>query len=150
SFDWRQYFIDIQVPNDPEAVAMSVRLHAYSRFTGTVYWDDLKVEKTGSPTNVEDATIPTEFSVTQNYPNPFNPSTTIKYSIPQQSIVTIKVYDILGTEVKTLVNGERTPGIYSVQWNGDNNYGSKVATGIYIYRVVAGNFVQVKKMILLK
>ncbi|MCH7769964.1 MAG: T9SS type A sorting domain-containing protein [Bacteroidetes bacterium] len=150
SFDWRQYFIDIQVPNDPEAVAMSVRLHAYSRFTGTVYWDDLKVEKTGSPTNVEDATIPIEFSVTQNYPNPFNPSTTIKYSIPQQSLVTIKVYDILGTEVKTLVNGERTPGIYSVQWNGDNNYGSKVATGIYIYRVVAGNFVQVKKMILMK
>ena len=112
--------------------------------------DALEIKKIGSPTNVEDATIPIEFSVTQNYPNPFNPSTTIKYSIPQQSLVTIKVYDILGTEVKTLVNGERTPGIYSVQWNGDNNYGSKVATGIYIYRVVAGNFVQVKKMILLK
>ena len=150
SFDWTQYFIDVQVPNDPEAIAMSVRLHAYSRFTGTVYWDDLKVEKSTIITDVEDATIPVEFSVSQNYPNPFNPSTTIRYAIPQQSFVVIKVYDIIGREVKTLVNTEKSPGIYNVQWNGDNNFGSKVATGIYIYRVIAGNFTQVKKMILLK
>ena len=150
SFDWTQYFIDVQVPNDPEAIAMSVRLHAYSRFTGTVYWDDLKVERSTIITDVEDATIPIEFSVSQNYPNPFNPSTTIRYAIPQQSFVVIKVYDIIGREVKTLVNTEKSPGIYNVQWNGDNNFGSKVATGIYIYRVIAGNFTQVKKMILLK
>jgi flagellar hook assembly protein FlgD len=60
------------------------------------------------------------------------------------------VYDIVGREVKTLVNTERSPGVYSIHWNGDNNYGSKVASGIYLYRVVAGNFTQVKKMILLK
>jgi len=85
-----------------------------------------------------------------NYPNPFNPSTTIKYAIPQQSFVVIKVYDIVGREVKTLVNAELSPGNYSVQWNGNNNYGSQVASGIYFYRVIAGNFIQVKKMILLK
>jgi len=112
--------------------------------------DALEIKKNEVTTDVEDETIPTEYSVSQNYPNPFNPSTTIKYAIPQQSFVRIKVYDIVGREVKTLVNTERSPGIYSVQWNGDNNYGSKVSSGIYIYRVVAGNFTQVKKMILLK
>jgi hypothetical protein len=130
---------------------MSIRLHAYSRFTGTVYWDDLIFPAMGVATDVEnDGLIPEEFNVSQNYPNPFNPSTTIKYAIPQQSFVTIKVYDIVGREVKTLVNTERSPGIYSVQWDGNNNFGSKVTSGIYLYRVVAGNFTQVKKMILLK
>ena len=68
-------------------------------------------------------------------------------------IYTLSLHDalpIFGREVKTLVNVELSPGNYSVQWNGDNNYGSQVASGIYFYRVIAGNFIQVKKMILLK
>ena len=150
-FDWTQYTLDITVPNDPEAVAMSIRLHAYSRFTGTVYWDDLIFPAMGVLTAVEnDGFIPEEFNVSQNYPNPFNPSTTINYSIPQQSRVVIKVYDMMGREINTLVNEDKSPGYYSAQWNGENSYGSRVATGIYFYRVVAGNFTQVKKMILLK
>jgi hypothetical protein len=149
-FDWTQYFIDIPVPNDPEAVAMSVRLHAYSRFTGTVYWDDLEVNPVGVTDVDNDGLIPAVFNVFQNYPNPFNPSTTISYAIPQQSNVMVKIYDMLGREVKTLVSGEQMPGVYNVLWNGDNNSGVNVATGIYLYRVVAGNNVQVRKMILLK
>ncbi len=150
-FDWTEFVLDtISVPNDPEAVAMSVRLHAYSRFTGTVYWDDLDFPAM-STTDVEiDGLIPVAFNVFQNYPNPFNPSTTISYAIPQQSNVLVKIYDMLGREVRTLVSEEQMPGVYNVIWNGDNNYGVNVATGIYLYRVVAGNNVQVKKMILLK
>ncbi|HDZ58440.1 MAG TPA: T9SS type A sorting domain-containing protein, partial [Ignavibacteriales bacterium] len=144
------YSIDVPVPDDPEAVAMSVRLHVYSRFTGTIYWDDLEVRPV-TVTDVEnDSFIPAVFEVSQNYPNPFNPSTIINYSIPQQSYVLIKIYDIVGREVKTLVSEEKSPGYYNVVWNADNNYGSKVATGIYIYRIIAGNYIQSKKMILLK
>lgn len=100
-------------------------------------------------TSVEEE-LPTKFEVTQNYPNPFNPSTTIKYSVPSATYVTIKVYNMLGQEVKTLVNKDVAPGRFSVTWNGDNNYGSKVSSGTYIYQIVAGDFVQAKKMILLK
>ena len=102
-------------------------------------------------TGVEDSEIvPTEFSVMQNYPNPFNPTTIINYSLPEASFVTIKVYDMLGREVKTLVNDELTAGIHNVNWNGDDNFGHKVSSGTYIYRVVAGTNVVARKMVLLK
>jgi hypothetical protein len=149
SFDWTQYYIDIAVPNDVEATHMAIRLHPYARFTGNIYFDDLRVQKFVL-TESELEGVPIEFTVSQNYPNPFNPSTTINYSIPRQSYVEVRIYDITGSEVKTLVSAEQIPGVYNVVWNGDNNYGSKVATGIYIYRVVAGQFATVKKMILLK
>ncbi len=94
--------------------------------------------------------IPTEFDVAQNYPNPFNPETTIRYSVPEASFVTVKVYNTLGQEVKTLVNNDVSSGVYNVRWNGVDNFGSKVASGTYIYRVTAGSKVFTKKMILLK
>ena len=79
------------------------------------------------------------------YPNPFNPSTTIRYQIPQDGIVTLKIYDILGSEVTTLVNEEKLAGKYEVNFNA-----STLASGVYIYRIQAGDFVSSKKMILLK
>jgi hypothetical protein len=94
--------------------------------------------------------VPKEFAVSQNYPNPFNPSTVINYALPKTSLVSIKIYDVLGQEVKTLMNFERQAGNYSAQWNGDNNLGQHVSTGIYIYRVTAGQYVKSMKMILLK
>jgi len=94
--------------------------------------------------------IPKEFAVSQNYPNPFNPSTVINYALPKSSLVTIKIYNILGQEVKTLINSQRQAGYYTVQWNGDNNFGRTVASGIYIYRVEAGQYVKTMKMMLLK
>jgi hypothetical protein len=95
----------------------------------------------------EDGTInlPEEYSLEQNYPNPFNPSTTIKYSIPEAANVQLKVYDILGNEVATLVNEAKAPDIYEVQFNA-----SQIASGVYIYSLRAGNFVHTKKMILIK
>ena len=110
--------------------------------------------KISSVTGIGDETfsslIPDKFEVSQNYPNPFNPSTTIKFGLPEAAFVSIKIYNILGQEVKTLLNAERSAGTYTLQWNGDNNFGHQVTSGTYIYRVVAGNNVVTKKMILLK
>jgi len=96
------------------------------------------------------ADIPEDFHLFQNFPNPFNPSTTIRYSIVEPGNVSIKIYDVLGREVKTLVNELRTVGTYSSTWNGYNNFGNKVSSGIYFYRIEADLFVNTKKMVLLK
>jgi len=90
-------------------------------------------------------TGPKEFKLEQNYPNPFNPSTTIQYQLPQDARVTLKVYDILGSEVATLVNEEHEAGYKEVQFNGSN-----LASGMYVYRLQAGDYVSTKKMMLLK
>jgi photosystem II stability/assembly factor-like uncharacterized protein len=86
----------------------------------------------------------------QNSPNPFNPSTSIKFFIPYNSDVSLKIYDMLGREITTLINGATTAGYHIVYWNGRDNYGSQAASGIYLYRLTAGNFIETKKMILLK
>ena len=89
--------------------------------------------------------VPEEYALYQSYPNPFNPSTTIKYSIPQSDKVSIKVYDILGSEVSVLTNEYKTAGTYSVEFNA-----SQFASGVYFYQIRSGNFVETKKMVLLK
>jgi len=89
--------------------------------------------------------IPSEFSMKQNYPNPFNPSTNISYDLPYDNFVSIVVYDISGREVVNLINEFKTAGRYSVSFNG-----SKLSSGVYYYRIKAGEFTQVKKMILIK
>lgn len=88
---------------------------------------------------------PTEFKLEQNYPNPFNPSTIIQYAIRSRQFVTIKVYDILGNDITTLVNDYRDAGIYNVQFTMHN-----LASGNYFYTLQAGDFVESKTMILLK
>jgi len=94
--------------------------------------------------------IPAEFELSQNYPNPFNPSTTISFGLPVNSHTTLKVYDLLGREVVTLFEGELNEGRHSIIWNGENNYGMKVGSGTYIYRIVAGEKIFTRKMMLLK
>ena len=89
--------------------------------------------------------IPSEYFLSNNFPNPFNPSTTIRYSIPQSTNVTIKVFDILGSEIETLVNKEKPSGTYEITWNAEN-----LPSGIYFYQLKAGSFVETKKMILLR
>ena len=91
------------------------------------------------------SSIPDKFELAQNYPNPFNPKTTIQFSIPQRSRVILKVYDILGNELATLVNEEKNKGVYSVNFDA-----SQLASGLYLYRIQAGSFVETKKMILIK
>ncbi len=94
---------------------------------------------------VEFDAIPVEFSLSQNYPNPFNPSTTIKFGIPEQVKVSVKIYDILGKEVHTLVNQVLEPAYYEYDWSA-----SQFASGVYFYRIEAGKFSQTKKLMLLK
>ncbi len=89
--------------------------------------------------------IPVEFSLSQNYPNPFNPSTKINFDIPANSLVTLKVYDVIGNEVMTLVNGQKEAGSYTVNFNASN-----LSSGIYIYKIQAGDFSAIKKMTLIK
>ena len=93
--------------------------------------------------------IPKKFEIFQNYPNPFNPTTTIKYSVPigvnSHSPLQLKVYDILGREIAALVNETKAPGNYEINFNASN-----LASGVYFYRLQAGSFIQVKKMILMK
>ena len=86
----------------------------------------------------------------QNSPNPFNPSTAIKFFIPDNSDVTIKIYDMLGREVTTLINQQSTAGYHIVYWNGRDSYGRDAASGVYLYRLTAGSFTETKKMNLLK
>ncbi len=88
---------------------------------------------------------PEVFSLSQNYPNPFNPSTKIKYSLPTNEFVSLRIYDVLGREVKTLVNQQQSAGVYNVQFDAGN-----LASGIYLYRIEAGSFMDVKKLLLLK
>lgn len=98
----------------------------------------------------EDQELPTAYALRQNYPNPFNPSTTIRYEIPSRSSVELVVYNLLGQKVATLVNEEQEAGRYSVVWTGVNDYGVNLSSGVYFYRLHAGDFVQTKKLILLK
>ncbi len=99
---------------------------------------------------VKAGNLPDRYSLSQNYPNPFNPSTIIEYSIPKSGKVTIKIYDLIGREVRALVNGEVQQGTHKIEWDGLNNEGRQMSSGTYIYRIVSGDFIQTKKMILLK
>jgi hypothetical protein len=90
------------------------------------------------------------FRLEQNYPNPFNPATQIEYELPASTEVTLKVYNLLGQEVKTLVNEIQGKGVYTVEWDGTNHTGADVAGGIYFYRLISDTFVQTRKMILIR
>ncbi|MFA4924455.1 MAG: T9SS type A sorting domain-containing protein [Ignavibacteriaceae bacterium] len=100
---------------------------------------------TGINERQNDRTVPTEFSLSQNFPNPFNPTTNIEFQIPQSGFVTLKVFDVLGKEVATLVNEEKKAGSYSVNFDA-----SHLSSSIYFYTLKINNFIQTKKMILLR
>ncbi len=108
--------------------------------TGTIWWNDDFV----TSVRVEE-TIPNDFSLRQNYPNPFNPSTSIEYTIPSESFVELKVYDVLGNEVATLVNEQQQAGVYRADFSADN-----LPSGMYFARITANEFTKVVKMVLLK
>ena len=94
--------------------------------------------------------IPDEFALYQNYPNPFNPVTLIKYDLPEQSHVYIIIYDMLGRQVRTLINQNQDAGFKSMKWDANDDRGKPVSAGIYLYQIKAGEFVQTRKMVLLK
>jgi FlgD Ig-like domain len=96
------------------------------------------------------ANVSETFALNQNYPNPFNPTTQITFQLPEASNVRLAIYNTLGQEVRTLVNSAFDKGPHSVTWDASDNFGNRVASGIYIYRIESGSYVQQKKMMLLK
>jgi len=111
---------------------------------------DLGMYPTGFEESAEEGGRPVSFSLKQNYPNPFNPETIIEYSLPKACQVEIVVYNILGQEVRTLLEEHQEPGRYRVSWDGRNVEGKEVSSGVYLYRINASEFSKTKKMVLLR
>tara|TARA_B100001765_G_scaffold81751_1_gene50047 strand:- start:215 stop:1228 length:1014 start_codon:yes stop_codon:yes gene_type:complete len=135
--------------------------------TADILWDisvfdsEHDVESSNGPLSVEidatdavlsaiEALLPDEYALYQNYPNPFNPVTTIRYDLPENSLVHVIIYDMLGRHVTTLVNQTQDAGYKSIIWNATNDYGKPVSAGIYLYQIQAGEYMLTKKMVLLK
>ena len=122
---------------------------SYKVYTG--FWNPWVVEM--SPVEWEEFDFsqrPTVFALRQNYPNPFNPTTVIQYALPKSSLVKIEVYNILGQRVRALVEEEQEPGYKMIQWDGKDDGGVEVSSGVYFYKIEAGDFVECRKMTLLK
>ena len=94
--------------------------------------------------------MPITYHLYSAYPNPFNPTTTLDYDLPEDAIVNITIYDMMGRQVSTLVGSHQSAGYKSVQWNATNDKGSPVSAGLYLYTIEAGQYRQTKKMVLLK
>lgn len=165
TIDWYGWKLVEWKLNDPNSVGVWIgdgnltgqyfRIDSYqltktaeSLISGVIYFDDLRaVKKINAPTGIygENYIIPEQYLLSQNYPNPFNPSTTISWQSPVSSHQTLKVYDVLGNEVATLVDEFKPAGMYEVEFDA-----SRLSSGIYIYKFQAGSFVEARKMIYLK
>jgi hypothetical protein len=174
---WSLYLNGIMVNTSPDAVgavtvdrgwAIGARASADGtypterHFTGLI--DDVRIynvaltedevsqlySQTLNAVNDRSHTVPTDFTMSQNYPNPFNPQTHFDYQVPHEAQVNISVYNILGQLVTTLVDGVKSPGYYSVNWNATDRNGSQVSGGIYIAKMVSNDYSVTRKLILLK
>ena len=96
------------------------------------------------------SSVPTKYSLSQNFPNPFNPTTSISYSVPENSDISIRVYSLTGQKIIELIDDHVNAGMYTVTWNGMNHAGTPVSSGVYIYMLQSDSFTAVKKMILIK
>ncbi|MBI2428156.1 MAG: T9SS type A sorting domain-containing protein [Ignavibacteriales bacterium] len=137
SYDWRIQIVDSIGIYSNEVLGPSWKLLG-AKINGKVYGTILSVEE-------GEHRLPSFFSLSQNYPNPFNPSTTIEYQLPRHSFVSLKIYDLLGREVASLVNEEMNAGVHKATWNGAN-----FSSGMYFARMTAGQFASTKKLLLLK
>ena len=118
---------------------------------GDVHMSELLITGTNDALDLSDANnTPDKFKLNQNYPNPFNPVTTLRYELPEDSFVDVTIYDMLGNVVNNLINTNQSSGYKSVQWNATNNQSEPVSAGVNLYKIQAGDFVDTKKMILLK
>ena len=131
----------------PDSATIYFVIGAYIQHSESIlYIDNMSFDSfiTSVPEQTADE-IPIAFVLSQNYPNPFNPSTTISFTLPLKSFVALKVFDIIGQEVATLVNKELSEGTHIQQWNAVN-----LASGIYFYRLQVGTFTETKKLVLLR
>jgi hypothetical protein len=146
---------EVEIPltgagNRLETIVFSGNLH------GTYYLDDVRlVSLFQAPpfTAVVEAhtsTVPEDFALAQNFPNPFNPDTVIRFALPALEQVELAVYNVAGQKVAMLVQGVRPTGAYSVRWDGRDDQGQPLASGVYVYRLRAGNQKQTQKLLMLK
>jgi len=139
------YFEDHELEYDTEYF---YRLYYVAGGSNSEYSDVLSV--TLEWLDVDGDQLPTVYALHQNYPNPFNPVTSLSYDLPEDAMVNITVFDMMGRVVRTLANGQQSAGYKSLQWNGTNNSGHPISAGLYIYTIQAGEFSQTRKMIFLK
>jgi hypothetical protein len=131
-----------ELPGDASQLYLNNRFCMYDEIDNTIkYYSDITVDVTDGHTFNRSM----NYSLAQNYPNPFNPSTSISYSIPKDGYVTLRVFDALGSEIELLENSYKSAGNYSYSFDA-----SKLASGIYFYNVISGNFTETKKMLLMK
>ncbi len=147
--DWQEYnsTMNISNPNDYYWLQIKINeeiLNATVNYTEIIYSDIV------TSSSEEVTLIPIDFILYQNYPNPFNPSTTIQYELPAYTNVQLKIYDILGNEVRALVNESQQPGRKIYQWDGKDDSGRVVSSGVYFYQLRTKEFLQTKKLMLLK
>jgi len=150
NISWQQETFDLSA-YEGETVQIRFRFASDGYVTEEGWYvDDVNITSSGSGTGIEDPVIPHTFAVLQNVPNPFNPMTSISYQLPESARVTVEVYNVAGKRVSVLVDEHQEPGYKSIIWDGTNDRGQKVASGVYLYRVNAGNRVVEKRMVLLK
>ena len=140
-------------PNVPLRIGNGGNVEGTRGFEGKI--DEVKVfnnsEAKNEPSGIEeDDQIPETFTLSQNFPNPFNPSTVIEYTVPRSQHVKIEVYDILGNKVKTLLDEEMYVGKHKVRWNGDNDFGKRVSSGVYFYKLTTLDVIISRKLVFLK
>ena len=143
--DWAEYSY---VPAEADKISWLVGIvdYGYNNFKLQPRWDD-DFGPIISDVETNIANVPLTFDLAQNYPNPFNPTTTIDYQLPRADEVRIDIYNTLGQKVRTLVDTRNAPGYYSVVWDGRDNHGELVTTGVYLYRIHAGRFIKTMKML---
>jgi hypothetical protein len=129
-------------------IVLSLAINGSNLFAGTAGGGVWRRPLSEMVTGVEEdfSQVPVGFTLEQNYPNPFNPQTTIHYQLPKTTQVVLKIYNTFGQEVRTLVNARQPAGVNSVVWDGRDESGKEVSSGIYIYRLQAGGAIQSRKM----
>jgi hypothetical protein len=153
---WTQFATVITVPDD-DVVGVSVRARFWPLFYGKVFFDNFALAPISDiavgvddKIFVKDNIKPSRYELYQNYPNPFNPTTVIEYALPEAGQVKIEIYNLAGQKVRTLVDSYHEAGKYRIHWDGTDDNGARVSSGIYIYRLVSSGNVIARKMILLK
>jgi hypothetical protein len=139
--------------SDDRMASGQIGVFSFSQGTGTGlegYFDNIDVNSLVTAVDDNSTNLPEGFYLEQNYPNPFNPETRITYQLTSSGYTSLSIYDLLGREIKTLVNKDQSAGSYTVTWNGTDELGNKVPSGAYLYTLRTGIFVESKKMILMK
>jgi hypothetical protein len=150
---WTHYVVIQEAPSD--AAGISVRARFTSFPTGYAWYDDFTVDGYTLLTDIEydptdEILIESDYQLANNYPNPFNPETMIEYKVPKTGYVALNIYNVLGQKIRTLVNDNKVAGTHHVLWDGKDDYGRVVATGVYIYQLKGENALITKRMTFIK